>query len=191
MAEKDTSQSGSPADAQGFDELMRKSQDGDKAAYAQLLGEILNPIRGFIRKHYPGIRDIEDVLQESLITLHKVRHTYDPSRPFLPWMFALVRYRSLDYLRKHIRIQSREVANDDMLESMFAAKTDTADEDREAALAMLEGVSDKEREVIELLKIEQLSVKDVAKQLGLSESNVKVIASRGYAKLRRKLKDSR
>jgi RNA polymerase sigma-70 factor, ECF subfamily len=170
-------------------ELMRKAQDGDQAAYTKLLQSLVRPIQTYIAHHFPGVSDRDDIMQESLITLHKIRHTYDPTRPFTPWLFAIVRHRSLDYLRKHTRIQSREVR--DELAFAHAAAPDIHDsvESREAVLAMLAILSEKERSVIQLLKVDQLSVKDVAVHLGLSESNVKVIASRGYEKLRRARKE--
>jgi RNA polymerase sigma-70 factor (ECF subfamily) len=46
---------------------------------------------------------------------------------------------------------------------------------------------DKQRRVIELLKFEELSVREVASRLGMSEANVKVTAHRGYRALRRRV----
>jgi RNA polymerase sigma-70 factor (ECF subfamily) len=166
-------------------DLMRRAQDGDTAAYADLLNAVLKPIRAFLQRHYPGIRDTEDVVQESLITLHKIRHTYEPMRPFTPWLFAIVRHRALDHLRKHGRIQSREVQEELRMNQAPAPVADDLGESVEAAEQLLSVLSEKEQAVIRLMKIEYLSVKDVAARLKLSESNVKVIASRGYEKLRK------
>ncbi len=175
--------SNQPADPLGS--LMRRAQDGEAAAYADLLAGALKPIRAFLQRHYPGIRDAEDVVQESLITLHKIRHTYEPARPFIPWLFAIVRHRALDHLRKHGRIQSREVQEELLLNQAAAPVVDDLGESVEEAEHLLSVLSEKERSVIHLMKIENNTVKDVAERLGLSESNVKVIASRGYEKLRK------
>ncbi|HMP00671.1 MAG TPA: sigma-70 family RNA polymerase sigma factor [Kiritimatiellia bacterium] len=182
MSDTETEPSGEENDPLG--DLMRRAQDGDAAAYADLLAGALKPMRAFLQRHYPGIRDAEDVVQESLITLHKIRHTYEPARPFIPWLFAIVRHRALDHLRKHGRIQSREVQEELLLNQAAAPVADDLGESVEAAEHLLSVLSEKEQAVIRLMKIDHLSVKDVAARLGLSESNVKVIASRGYEKLR-------
>jgi RNA polymerase sigma-70 factor (ECF subfamily) len=172
-------------------ELMRRAQDGDQAAYAALLRDAVGPILSMIARHYPGIRDREDVAQECLLTLHKIRHTYDPARPFLPWLAAIVRHRSLDHLRKYLRIQSREVQEELLVEQAAAPAVAGGGDKGEDAARWIAALPERERAVIQLLKIDGLPVKDVAERLGLSESNVKVIASRGYEKLRRAWKDRR
>jgi RNA polymerase sigma-70 factor (ECF subfamily) len=174
-----------------FSSLMRQAQDGNQGAYAELLKSLLNPIKSFLLHHFSGIRDVDDVIQESLITLHKVRHTYDPSRPFMPWLYAIVRHRALDYLRKNIRIQSRELYEERTLDTAAAPENIESPDSLEIVAEMLAILPEKEQAVVRMLKIDQLSVKDVAERLGLSESNVKVIASRSYGKLRTRWKDKR
>ena len=51
------------------------------------------------------------------------------------------------------------------------------------------GLPERQRQVIELLKFEDLSVRDVAARLGMSEANVKVTAHRGYRALRRLIEE--
>ncbi len=163
---------------------MARAQQGDQQAYRDLLNALLGPVRSFIARHYPGIRDREDVVQETLITLHRIRHTYDPSRPFAPWLFTIVRRRCIDHLRRSIRVQQRELQEETIVSLAAAPEQEPDAEGTEVAEQMLASLGERERAVIRLLKIEDLPVKDVAVRLGLSESNVKVIASRGYARLR-------
>ena len=84
---------------------MGAAQDGDAAAYATLLGELLPLLRIAVRRQRPYLQaaDIEDIVQEALISLHAVRATYDPARPFLPWLGAIVRHRMADGARKYAR----------------------------------------------------------------------------------------
>lgn len=167
---------------------MARAQQGDQQAVRDLLNALLGPVRSFIQHHYPGIRDREDVVQECLITLHRIRHTYDPARPFAPWLFTIVRRRCIDHLRRSIRVQQRELQEEAIVALAAAPEPAPGAEGVEVAERMLATLGDREREVIRLLKIEDLPVKDVAARLGLSESNVKVIASRGYARLREQWK---
>ena len=167
---------------------MVRAQQGDAEAYRELLQALLGPVRSFIQRHYPGIRDREDVVQDTLITLHRIRHTYDPARPFAPWLFTIVRRRCIDHLRRSIRVQQRELQEEAIVALAAAPERDPEAEGIEVAEQVLASLGEREREVIRLLKIEDLPVKAVAAQLGLSESNVKVIASRGYARLRQQWK---
>lgn len=81
--------------------LMAAAQAGDSAAYRQLLGDILPFVRAIIVRQIG--RTDEDAAQDALLSLHLVRHTYDPARPFKPWLAAIVRHRLLDGLRRQTR----------------------------------------------------------------------------------------
>ena len=94
---------------------MRAAQDGDSAAYAALLRELAPLVRRVVssRRSFLAEADVEDVVQEVLISVHAVRATYDPQRPFLPWLLAITRHRLLDAMRRHRRSVGREVGLDD------------------------------------------------------------------------------
>src|SRR5512139_3795799 len=86
-------------DADGWRALMARAQDGDAAAYRALLGAITPYARAIASRALRERADAEDVVQEVLMTVHRIRHTYDPARPFRPWLLAIVRHRVLDRLR--------------------------------------------------------------------------------------------
>lgn len=73
-------------------DLMAAAQNGDGAAYGRLLAEFAPMLRRTIHRRW-GDTDYEDIVQEVLITLHRVRHTYDPNRPFIPWLMAIGQFR--------------------------------------------------------------------------------------------------
>src|SRR5262245_57557210 len=83
--------------------LMAAAQGGDRAAYERLLREILPFLRALAARQHRRPDRIEDVVQEALLTVHRVRHTYDPTRPFAPWLAAIARRRSIDALRRRGR----------------------------------------------------------------------------------------
>src|SRR5690606_25837461 len=72
--------------------LMLAGQDGDQTAYRSFLEETSHDVRRFLLRRIPA-SDVDDVLQEILVSLHKARHTYDGERPILPWIFAIARFR--------------------------------------------------------------------------------------------------
>ena len=79
------------------------AQAGDAARYAVLLRLITPYIRTIARRRISAADVIEDIVQETLISVHRVRHTYDPARPFMPWLYAIAERRTLDALRRHCR----------------------------------------------------------------------------------------
>src|SRR5258708_2845597 len=93
---------------QEWSRLMAAAQDGDRAAYQRLLGQLPPFIRAIAARQHRAPDRIEDIVQEVLLTIHRVRHTYDPSRPFGAWLTAIARRRSIDLLRRLGRIEAVE-----------------------------------------------------------------------------------
>ncbi len=166
-------------------ELMRRAQDGDAGAYQALLIEVVALVRGFARSRLRSSDRREEVAQETLLSIHRDRHTYDPARPFLPWMYAIARHRLADFAEKRRRREETEVPGDGFEDA--AAQDAIVERGTPAgflrqALALL---SIRQRSIIQMLKFEGLSVAEVSRKTGLSESSVKVTAHRGYKSLRR------
>ena len=166
---------------------MRLAQKGDQSAYASLLVMLTGITRRFARARVGNAMWIDDVVQETLLAIHGARQTYDSARPFAPWFYAIASNRLIDVIRREKRVSTREVAGDALPE--MAAVADTADEtvDVEAIRAAVASLPARQRMVIEQLKFKDQSVRDVAGQLKMSESAVKVTAHRGYRVLRRLL----
>jgi RNA polymerase sigma-70 factor, ECF subfamily len=87
---------------------MACAQDGDGAAYRRLLEDVTPYLRSLAARHRALSGDTDDVVQDILLTLHIVRHTYDPGRPFGPWLVAIARRRIVDRLRRRGRIAAAE-----------------------------------------------------------------------------------
>ncbi len=77
---------------------MVNAQAGNESDYRQLLKELAIVIQKFLRSRFGDHHFIEDWVQEALIAVHQARHTYDPQRPFRPWLFAIVRHKAIDNL---------------------------------------------------------------------------------------------
>ncbi|GAA4642886.1 sigma-70 family RNA polymerase sigma factor [Pontixanthobacter gangjinensis] len=166
------------ADEQTLARLMVSSQQGDKQAYTVLLTEVQLWLERFYRRRCPP-HQINDLVQEVLLAVHNKRATFDPQRPFLPWLAAIARYRWVDHLRKVYRNA------EDALEDYDAPE----DSEEEVVLARLSlerlfvQIPEKQSQVIEMVKIEGLSIREAADRSGQTESAVKVNIHRGLKKL--------
>lgn len=169
-------------------EAMAKAQRGDQAAYREVLESIRVIIKLYstrilkrIGRYDPGIA--EDMTQDVLLAVHQKRHTYDPSQPLLPWLFSITRYKIIDYGRRERR---RPTSSLEGLEEALAAPVlSEAGTERDLA-AILATLPARTREVLEMVKLEGLSVAEAAARTQLSESNVKVLVHRALKTLRGK-----
>ncbi|MEZ5710831.1 MAG: sigma-70 family RNA polymerase sigma factor [Blastomonas sp.] len=158
-------------------QLMQASLAGDRKSYALLLAECQKWLeRYYARKIAPSALD--DLVQETLISVHRKRASYDPERPFLPWLAAIGRYRWIDHLRKVYRRDEGELN-----EELHAAPEDDSVTDRLSLETLLATLPEGQAEVIRLVKITGLSIVEAAEQTGQSESLVKVNIHRGIKKM--------
>ena len=158
-------------------ELMVAVQAGDSAAYRRLLLEAGSWLHAYYSKRLPSAM-VDDAAQEALLTLHSKRHTYDPSKPFGPWLAAIARYKWIDRLRAMKTAAAEELPEDlavqDHGESVQSART------LEALLGRLKPA---QANAIRLVKLEGLSIKEAAETLGQTISLVKVNIHRGLRQL--------
>lgn len=163
--------------------LLLRGLAGDAPAYHSFLKELTGYLRAFLRKRLGRLPDeVEDLVQESLLAVHIQRHTYDPSQPLTPWVYALARYKLIDFLRRRERTDLLHDPLDE--ESEVFATTDGAAAEAQRDLGkLLEGLPDRQRLPILHVKIEGLSVAETAQRTGMSESAVKVGVHRGLKAL--------
>jgi RNA polymerase sigma-70 factor (ECF subfamily) len=127
------------------------------------------------------------------MTLHRVRHTYDPARPFTQWLAVLARRRSIDVLRRRLRVAAIEVADDTAYETFAdpaAYRQKEAAEAREGLGAALAGLSAGQREAVELLRLRELSLAEASRRSGKSVGALKVNMHRALKALRQTLRGS-
>jgi RNA polymerase sigma-70 factor (ECF subfamily) len=171
--------------------LMRQAQSGDQAAYSSLLILLTSATRQFARARLGAVPWIDDVVQETLLAVHRARQTYDPRRPFAPWFYAVASSRMIDVIRRERRVTSRELSGDVLPEPMLDETSPHEELDLDAIHAAVASLPQRQREVIEALKFQDQSVREVAGRLSMTESAVKVTAHRGYQALKRLLRGQR
>lgn len=169
--------------------MMALAQDGNSQAYVELLAEITPFIRALVRPRLRDRETVEDVVQETLLTLHRVRATYDPSRSFSAWIAVIAARRAIDALRRRGRTGRHEISDEHAYET-FA---DPAANNQEAGLAgdviaaLLAELPPKQRQALELVKVKEMSLSEAASLSGQSPGALKVNVHRALKSLRARL----
>jgi len=164
-----------------LEQLMMRYQKADPNASAVLV-ELLSPqLYRFFASQMGSRADAEDMLQDAWLRIHRVRHTYRPCEPVLPWVYAIARCVRVDSYRKRHRIASRELAAD-VLPDHPAPRDETCD--LPAFDELVADLPQSQREVLTLLKVNGLSIEEVARATSSTVGAVKQKAHRAYERLR-------
>jgi len=173
-----------------WQDLVIQAQSNDKKSYHRLLTELAPYIRNVLLKNLNGTEAAEDVTQEVLISVHKSLQTYNSERPFMPWLHAIINFRRTDYLRKYYSDRSDKTATiDDNPEYLSDHVTNPTHQgelkDIDVALKQL---PETQQRIFRMIKIEGYTAKEVANELNMKETAVKVSAHRTMKKLQDQLK---
>jgi RNA polymerase sigma-70 factor, ECF subfamily len=166
---------------------MRRAQDGDRAAYALVLRAMIPAIRSYARRRIFDEILVEDVIQDTLLTLHKMRHTYDPDRPILPWLATITSARAIDALRRSGRVRRRETTDELALaaavDDMSAMPTEALGTAHEVE-RLLGVLPERQRRIVEMVKLQEMTLDDAAAEARTSVAAVKSLLHRAVASLR-------
>jgi RNA polymerase sigma-70 factor (ECF subfamily) len=157
--------------------LMTLYQEGDFAAATALIRSVSPRLYRFFAAQEVSRREADDLLQETWLRIHKVRHTYRPGEPAIAWFYAIARHVRVDQYRRAMRTTSRERELEEIASTAAAGQSDELK-------TLLAPLSPGEREVVEMLKVEGLSLEEVARATSSTVGSVKQKAHRAYKKLR-------
>ena len=191
-AGEQTSSSARAADDALWASWMLRAQDGDKQAYHQLLQAIAPYVRAIARRYLGHGEDTEDAVQEVLMVVHGIRHTFERGRPFKPWLGTIASRRCIDLLRRRAHRARHEMA--DEIDVEFHAHGDPGPEDtltREQDARRVRGAVDalppRQRDAIALLRLQELSLNEAAETSKQTVGSLKVACHRAIGALQRTL----
>lgn len=163
-----------------LESLMVASQAGDASAHRTLLTALAPRLRAYFRRRLPsGVADVEDLVQETLISIHRRRDSYRPDLPLLAWVHGIARFRLIDHYRRIGRRRETPLAETDDHEQAFGDAVDSRiDADR-----ILAGLPNRDEALVRLTRIEGRSVAEAAAAQGLSEGAAKVAIHRALRRL--------
>ncbi len=170
--------------------LMAHAQDGDRSAYRRLLREITPYLRSLAARRHRDPSDVEDAVQDVLLTVHAIRHTFDPTRPFGPWLVTIANRRFIDRLRRQGRRRDRETPLIPEHET-FAEPQANLEEtpDRHELEKAIDELPPMQRKAVQLLKLKEMSLKEASTASGMSIAALKVNVHRAVKRLRKILGD--
>ena len=167
------------------DRWMERYQQADPQAPAALIGALSPALLRFFRSQAANREQAHDLLQETWLRIHRVRHTYRPGEPVLPWIYAIARRVRIDGYRRTQRITAHEVAMEILPEPPVRVEQRDMLPSFETLVAAL---PDAQREVLTMLKVGGLSLEEVACATSSTVGAVKQKAHRAYDRLRQLLR---
>jgi RNA polymerase sigma-70 factor (ECF subfamily) len=167
--------------------LLASAQRGERGDYRRFLEAITPFVRALARRRCRDDERAEDVVQDSLITLHRIRHTYTPGRPVKPWIAAIVARRAIDAARREGRIAGAEVDAPLAYETFAdpSANQGESGDARDLVERLLPELSPKEKEAVELVKLREMSLAEASDHSGQSVGALKVNIHRAFARMRK------
>jgi RNA polymerase sigma-70 factor (ECF subfamily) len=168
---------------------MAAAQAGDARAYDSLLRAALPMLRIIARRRIRDPTEAEDAVQDALLTIHRLRDTYDPGRPIRPWLVAITERRAIDRLRRSGRRAGREAPIDDFGETLPDAGANRGEERVAAAelRAAVAALPQAQRTALGLAKLEDLPLAEASARSGMSVGALKVATHRAVKALRKRL----
>lgn len=166
--------------------LMLAALEGDARAYRTLLTELSGHLRAYYQRKVQSTADAEDLVQDTLLAMHRRLHTYDVDQPFTAWVHAIARYKLIDSFRRN---RSRATVPLEDAGALFAQETAEAAHAKRDVEQLLNALPENKRELLRLTKIEGLSTAETAQRLGLSRSAVKVGVHRALKTLAQQLSE--
>lgn len=187
---------GDNPDLEGADAAMERYARGDEAAFGELYDALAPRLLGFLRKATRDACAAEDLMQLTLLHMHRARGSFIPGAPVSPWAFAIARRLMTDHARRRRveqRLFSEAAADDDRMAYEPTAAADDVLHARRLEVRLrqrIEALPELQRTAYRLLQQEGLSLKGAAEVLGTSVTAVKLRAHRAYVALRAVLREA-
>ena len=164
-----------------LDRWMERYQQADPDAPATLVGALSPALLRFFKSQVATREQADDLLQEAWLRIHRVRHTYRPGEPVLPWIYAIARRVRVDGYRRTRRVTLHEIAMELLPERPARAETRNPGPAFDTLVAALPAA---QREVVTMLKVGGLTLEEVARATSSTVGAVKQKAHRAYERLR-------
>lgn len=176
-----------------WEAMMAAAQNGDARAYQRLLREMLPLLRSVARRRLSNAADVDEAVQDTLLKVHELRHTYEPGRPLRPWLRVICERRCVDRIRWRQRHARGELPISDAEEGIAAPSLHDAGPDRVMGVqlrTLIDALPAAQRVALTLTRFKELSLAEASRLSGLSVGSLKIACWRGVRTLRQQLDEA-
>ena len=176
-------------------DLVRRAQDGNQGAFSKLMDLYRERIYRLIYHMVGSLDDSHDLCQETFVRAYRALNTFDPQRPFKPWIYRIANNVILDHFRqKKVRPTLaepnpeqpfEETAPDLNAEEPLMALV--SEETRDRVWSAIQALPENYKNVVLHRYVDDLSYAEIAETLGLTVQNVMMRMSRARQILRERL----
>nr|WP_163500425.1 sigma-70 family RNA polymerase sigma factor [Halomonas socia] len=166
-----------------WEDLLGKAQQGDREAYTEFLRAAVPFLRRRARRLVPT-EHLDDFVQDTLLTLHKVLHTYQPGRPVEPWVSGIIKHKYRETWRRLVK--HRHTPLDEASALIGDLSVDTVEWKLDSE-RLLRRLPKEQAKVIYATKIEGRTLAETALLMSRSIAWVKVNVHRATKSLRYEL----
>lgn len=156
---------------------MAAAQDGNGGAYRRLLGEVAEWLNRYFTRRLP-MADVDDAIQETLLAIHRRRHSFDPAQPLGPWLGAIARRKWIDQLRLIERRPDQPLPDDIPVADHEGIVTAMS-----VLTSLMRELRPAQSLAIELVKLRGFTIEEASRETGQSPSAIKVNIHRGLARI--------
>jgi RNA polymerase sigma-70 factor (ECF subfamily) len=167
-----------------LDRWMERYQQADPEAPAALVRALSPALLRFFGSQLATRGQADDLLQETWMRIHRVRHTYRPGEPVLPWVYAIARRVRIDGYRRTRRVATHEITLEALPERPAPVEPRNPLPSFEGLVAAL---PESQREVVTMMKVGGLTLEEVGLATSSTVGAVKQKAHRAYERLRKLL----
>lgn len=166
------------------EELMALYQNGNELAFKELYRRHSSKVYGYVTAKIRQQEKANDIFQNVFVKVHRSKHLYNQSLPFLPWLFTITKNAIVDEVRssKYEQFQSE-------FEDKIPAAVHRPAFDMKELSPHLKNLSTTQQKAIELRYFDEKTFDEIAVVLQTSSSNVRQLISRGLERIRSLLKD--
>ena len=160
--------------------------NADELAFGELFARYKGRIYAYLLGRIRDRRAADDLLQSVFLNLHRSRITFKSERLFSAWIFTICR----NVIRDHKRLEARVLSTQSGAESLDSIAVETSNEGSAEAQfeEVLHNVTPREREAIKLRYDKGMEFEEIARLVGISETNARQLISRAIRKIREALK---
>ena len=179
-------------DEEAIAQLMRVAITGDREAYRRFFENITPMLDNMLRAMSPSLpSDLrEDIVQETLTSIHAKRHTWRQDKAILPWIYAIARYRLIDFLRREKRSPTISIDLESGSFDDWAHPRKDTSALRNDLEQGIRNLNPQTEAVVRAMGVEGKGAKQIGAELGISENAARITFHRGLKKLRAFLSES-